>query len=372
MRRKSTPQTTISHERWLISYADFVTLLFAFFVVMYSVSQVNEGKYKALASTLGAAFDPTKKHDATSDTAHSRRDPSSYSTLSRAPSNSSLDSVIVSESGLPEPPAIPESLAMKTLPMKRLQKKLIDNLSQGIDQGRVMITGTDDWTDIVLDTELMFSSGRAHIELPAKQTFTQVAQILAAYDNAIAVAGHTDNVPINNKEYSNNWSLSAARAVSVVRFFEKEGIASQRLSAIGYGEQRPMVKNTTDENRRKNRRVVLRVSNQSTFAMIQSDEGVVLTSALSPDKKPSQPQQFDVINGDNLSQNKENADIDRERRDLKAPFNNIITPVILNDGGLLFSSDPDLPRFNYNGAKQKDVLIQKPVRSSPLDATPAP
>ena len=295
MRRRANLEPNINHERWLVSYADFVTLLFAFFVVMYSISQVSEKKYRELSDTLDAAFTPS----------------------------SQLPGQIPKETVIPPFPSLVD--------MIDLRENIMNSLSSVISQGHLTITGNESWTEITLDDALIFDSGKAEISDKAKQIFLELANTLSSYNNAIAIAGHTDNLPIHNLHFSNNWALSSARAVSVVRLLSSQGIKPQRLSAIGYGEFHPIASNETLIGRNKNRRVVLRVSNTApqvvdrttNVATMDSDVGDTLSSdTVDKSLRPSHEQQ------ESLHQN------------------NVVAPVILEDGSLLFTSDPDLPRVN--------------------------
>lgn len=295
VKRRTNLDPSISHERWLVSYADFVTLLFAFFVVMYSISQVSEQRYRELAETFDAAF---------------------------MSSSSLVESSISGDIAMLPPPALAN--------MTSLREDIIDSLSHIISLDYITITGNESWTEIAVDAELIFDSGKAEISSEAKRVFLELADTLSSYDNAIAVAGHTDNLPINNVRFSNNWALSSARAVSVVRLLSSQGVQPQRLSAIGYGEFHPVAPNNTAIGRNKNRRVVLRVNNvapeviHSTANLLGVNEtdSILSSDTMNESELPSYEQQEDM--------HKKNA----------------VAPVTLKDGSLLFTSDPNLLRIN--------------------------
>lgn len=292
MRRRTYLEPRINHERWLVSYADFVTLLFAFFVVMYSISQVSEQKYRELSETLNAAFMPS----------------------------SSLP-----ESSIPNETTISSSPVLAN--MTSLREDIMDSLSQVISLDHITIAGNENWTEVALDAELIFESGKAEVSNEAKRVFLELADTLSSYSNAIVVAGHTDNLPINNSDFSNNWSLSSARAVSVVRLLSSQGIQPQRLSAMGYGEFHPVASNDTAIGRGKNRRVVLRVNN---VAPETTDVDFDITDSKIGEVLP--------FNSGDMASNGDEQEGSHQKEG--------VAPVILEDGSLLFTSDPDLPRMS--------------------------
>lgn len=239
MRRRSRHESE-NQDRWLVSYADFITLLFAFFVVMYSISSVNEGKYKVLSDTLGGAFnqpqrviDPIQFGDTM---------PLSLSPIDGQGEHDGTGSETERD-----------SLADITEAMQAAFGDLIR-------AGEVEIRGNELWIEIELSSGLLFPSGDA---LPLDEAFhltEKLGGILAPYHNPIHVEGFTDNVPISSRLYPTNWELSAARAATVVRMLANGGVDPERMAAVGYGEFRPVADNTTEAGRRANRRVVLLVS----------------------------------------------------------------------------------------------------------------
>lgn len=296
MRRRTNLEPSINHERWLVSYADFVTLLFAFFVVMYSISQVSEQKYRELSETFNEAF-------------------MSSSSLAEKNLTSNKATVL-------SPPAL--------VNMTSLREDILDSLSHIISRGHITLTGDESWTEIAVDAELIFDLGKAQINDEAKGIFLELADTLSSYDNAIAVAGHTDNLPINNTRFSNNWALSSARAVSVVHLLSSHGVKSQRLSAIGYGEFHPIASNNTAIGRSKNRRVVLRVNN-------------VVPKVVDPTAYSMESHEVDNMLFSNMM---DDGGVFNYEQQEDIHNKNAITPVMLEDGSLLFTSDPNLPRTN--------------------------
>ncbi|MCC6544079.1 MAG: OmpA family protein [Nitrospirae bacterium] len=214
-----------NHERWLVSYADFITLLFAFFVVMYSTSSIQEGKYRAVSESAQAAFNPsslTAKH------------------IEVGPKMSSGNI----NKGKVEYIATIKSV-MKEFEQSR--KLVIFQNSKGIV---IRITDT-----------ALFDSGNSEIKNEAVETIDNLAGVLTSIRKDIQIEGHTDNIPINSPKYPSNWELSSARATSIVRRFVNMGLEPSRLTAIGYGEYRPIADNDTAEGRSKNRRVDILVLN---------------------------------------------------------------------------------------------------------------
>ena len=268
MARKKKHEEHENHERWLVSYADFITLLFAFFVVMYSVSAVNEGKYRVLSDSLAAAFrSPAKSLD-----------PVQMGNPMRAPP-------VPHQDQNPMAPARPGNIPPVQMPMPMLKPpvdqraaaaaaqarveaeraKVVTQIAEEmekalaalIDQNLVNVRRNKFWMEVEIKTSLLFPSGSAQIASSATATLSKVAVILNRYPNPIHVEGFTDNKPIRTLAFPSNWELSAARAASVVRLFSSSGIKPERMVAIGYGEHQPVADNATPEGRNTNRRVVL-------------------------------------------------------------------------------------------------------------------
>jgi len=253
MARRKKVEEHINHERWLVSYADFITLLFAFFVVMYSISSVNEGKYRVLSDTLEATFTDTKRS----------MDPIQFGEVSRGQGNKTPDNLSANtpESAIQlaqievfTPPPVSEE-TIQTI--NEISKKLNTALIDLIENEDVIIKQGEDWLELEMKSNVLFYSGEARLEKLAIPIIGKVADILRSSSNLIQVEGFTDNNPINTSRFPSNWELSAARAASVVHLLDRYGLKPARLSAIGFGEFRPIADNSTNEGRKKNRRVVL-------------------------------------------------------------------------------------------------------------------
>lgn len=235
MARRRRQEEPPNHERWLISYADFITLLFAFFVVMYAISSVNEGKYKVLSEAMEGIFAQPEK--------------------SMKPIPVGQEPVRGTEAG-----AGGQEGEIEKEPLVRIADEVRDQFSSLLGDGQLQVRANEMWLELELSSSLLFPVADA---VPRQEGFDiveKIAKILAPYDNPIQVEGFTDNLPIRTALYPTNWELSAARAASIVRMMVMDGVAPERLAAVGYGEYQPVASNETAEGRAKNRRVVLIIS----------------------------------------------------------------------------------------------------------------
>lgn len=248
MARKKKPEEHENHERWLVSYADFITLLFAFFVVMYSISSVNEGKYRVLSDSISSAFDPSE-----AGLPIKMNSPLKPPIISRAMTSSdtspSMQGQNLSAYGGVE--ASKEDKAN----LRKISARIKKGLSPLIDDKMVKVKSNDLWIEIEIKSKILFGSGRATLQSKAQPVLRDVARVLGDFDNQIQVEGFTDNVPIDTEDFQSNWELSAARAANVVHLFSRAGVKPTRLSAVGYGEFKPVASNNTAAGRQKNRRV---------------------------------------------------------------------------------------------------------------------
>ncbi len=269
MARKEKHEEHVNHERWLISYADFITLLFAFFVVMYSVSSVNEGKYRVVSSSLIAAFGAPVKSLA----------PIQMGELARAPKNVAPKQTISAvESSKPIPkPSLEELLGMPDVMkgegekggdgddtgMQAAAEQIAEALKNLIRDELVEVRRNGDRLEIEIKSSVLFSSGSGEVAEESLPIIEVIAKILDTLPNLIHVEGFTDDIPISTITYPSNWELSAARAARVVRHLVEDGLEPQRLVPMGFGQYRPVATNKTAEGRARNRRVVLVVMSKS-------------------------------------------------------------------------------------------------------------
>lgn len=250
MARRKRQQEHENHERWLVSYADFITLLFAFFVVMYSISSVNEGKYRVLSDTLTEAFvTPAQSMKPIQIGEQVRTQlPVAGEYAGSEPVQGKIEA---------EPDAAADLSPMAAASLSELVASLEGALSPFIDKDLVKVTRSEQGIEVEMKSSMLFDSGSARLSRDAFKALGDVAKILKGLPNAVLVEGHTDNLPINTETFPSNWELSAARAASVVHLFARRGVDSSRMAAIGYGEFRPIADNDQEEGRKQNRRVAL-------------------------------------------------------------------------------------------------------------------
>src|SRR3954454_17415352 len=207
-RRRSREPEHENNERWMVSYADFITLLFAFFVVMYAISTLNEGKYRVLSDALLVAFrhDPVVTAQAAGLAPINRTNPPARDVrpVIRAPD-----------------------------PLRKAQEKrllhLADQITEAlkplVQSGQVRLTQLPRGLAVEINASVLFAAGQAILQPDSVAGLQAVAQVIATSDNAVQVEGHTDNLPIASAQFPSNWELSAARASSVVRLFTASGVA---------------------------------------------------------------------------------------------------------------------------------------------------
>lgn len=237
--KKSNSEDHENTERWLVSYADFITLLFAFFVVMYSISSVSESKYRVLSDTMTEAFKTPPKSSKPiqiGEPAHERH------TAGQQPISPVIHQEVTPEQRFEDQ-------------MKTISEKVQQVMSPLLDDGMIKVKQDRLWVEVEINTRMLFPSGSAELEPGAIPALSKLAATLKDLPNHIDVEGHTDNVPISNLVFPSNWELSAARSASVVHLFTSAGLDPGRLSAIGYGEFRPLASNDELEGRLRNRRV---------------------------------------------------------------------------------------------------------------------
>jgi chemotaxis protein MotB len=224
-----------NHERWLVSYADFMTLLFAFFVVMYAASQVDNGKIGKLAYAIQLAFKDLGIFSAAS------------SKTPRVTSAGPQDS-------LPSVKGLPDFASMSNL--AKLQKQISDTLADQIKKGEVGVKVGREGLVVSLREVGFFDSGSADVKLKSEPSLERVAKVLEAGPYNLRIEGHTDTVPIHHGRYDSNWELSTARATELIKLFiTSYGFPPERLSAAGFAEFHPVASNDTVEGRALNRRV---------------------------------------------------------------------------------------------------------------------
>lgn len=292
MARKKKHEEHENHERWLVSYADFITLLFAFFVVMYSVSSVNEGKYRVLSDSLVAAFrSPAKSLQ-----------PIQVGSPARAPHREAISvrqmPAVVALPSLPGPRdtsngagSMPgASLSDTSLnagkgrnagaalgDLQGIADQIHQAMASLIKEGLIRVRQSSDWVEVEINAEILFSSGSAQLEIGAREILAKLAEVIRPFPHPIHVEGFTDDIPISSTIYPSNWELSAGRAASVVHLFSDMNVAPARMVAVGYGEFRPVEDNATAAGRSRNRRVLVVV--RSASAAVDAEATAVRSKA---------------------------------------------------------------------------------------------
>lgn len=253
----------LNHEAWAIPYGDLLTLLLAFFVVMYAISSLNEGKYRVVADSLSAAFGGPPRsikpvqvgqvqlrggdfdHPSVIDTG-----------ARRGPAQPSRVEVPMPLSRREQQPS-PDSARASQAQLNALGDDIEKALSGLVRSGLVRLRRGENFLAVEIQSDLLFASGVATPSAAALSTVRQLAPVLRDVPNAVRVEGYTDNQPIRTPEFRSNWDLSSARATNVVYELIDAGIAPARLAAMGYGEYQPIADNATVGGRSANRRVEL-------------------------------------------------------------------------------------------------------------------
>lgn len=270
-RRRHQHEEHVNHEAWAIPYGDLVTLLLAFFVVMYAISSVNEGKYRVLSDSLFAAF---------------RGSPRTLQPVQvgekAVGSGADIQMTIVQQAMLegqprsmlePSPINVNDSRSSirrtstydsetqqseaAVLQLEAVAQEVEQAMAGLVQQQLIAVRRHRLWVEVEIRTDILFPSGVATLSPDAGNVLRQLAETLKPFPNPIRVEGHTDNRPISTSAFPSNWELSSARAASVVHLFTRTGLAPARLAVIGLGEYRPAQSNTTPEGRNANRRVLL-------------------------------------------------------------------------------------------------------------------
>ena len=238
IRRQPFDDDDDNPDRWLVSYADFITLLFAFFVVMYAISSVNLSKYNALTNAMGSAF--------------TGNNPQSIQ-IKKLEVKPQPEKTIIKP--LPLSYLYQEKSKRERENMARMGVDISNKLSPLIQEGKVQVMQNNRGVRLDINDSVLFTAGSADISGAAITLLNEIGTILNTNQRLIQVEGHTDNTPIHNQLFFSNWELSAVRATTVVRLLNQAGITETRLSAIGYGDTQPLSSSDTEFGRAKNRRV---------------------------------------------------------------------------------------------------------------------
>ncbi len=248
----------VGADRWLVSYADFTTLLLAFFMALYTVSDINEARLASASTSLRAAF-------------HSE-EPGTWGPPSGGPD---------------EPPKIETLPAPRTEAMAKVRERIEQELAGAITAGQLEIGADDRGLVLSLPESATFPVASADVTSAAQAVIDRVATTLEPLDVAVRIEGHTDDTPIRTARYASNWELSTARASAVVARFIEQRVDPRRLSAAGYGEFHPRASNDGADGRASNRRVdVVVVSARPEGG--QSNTGLARRSLNASEAEPRQ------------------------------------------------------------------------------------
>jgi chemotaxis protein MotB len=241
IRRQPFDDDDDSPDRWLISYADFITLLFAFFVVMYAISSVNVSKYRALTNSMGNAF---SKQLADTEPPVDQIENNPQTTIIKP---------------LPLDYLVKEKYKREREKMSQMGLDISNKLAPQIQDNKIQVLQNNKGIRIDINDSLLFSSGSAELATPAANIIQEIANTLKENNRQIQIEGHTDSTPIHNDSFFSNWELSAVRATTVVRMLTAAGITPTRLSALGYGATQPISSSDTEFGKAKNRRVSIMI-----------------------------------------------------------------------------------------------------------------
>lgn len=287
-RRRKRPVEEHEHQdRWMVSFADFITLLFAFFVVMYSISSVNKGKYETFSESLDQALFHNQK-DEKVDRAQKTIEPIQVGEVPTHVQPIELPNLVtVTE----EEHELSEEIMEEKRRLNEVSDEFQRALQPFVESQLVGIKQHDFWVELEMNSELLFASGKAELSSKAIPVLAKVAEVVRNVSNVINIEGYTDDVPISTGIYPSNWDLSSARATSVVKELIKNNIPPTRLSAVGYGEFHPVADNTTEEGRFKNRRVVLVLMSQAfaRYGMTDNERAKALKLAPQTENNAIQP-----------------------------------------------------------------------------------
>jgi chemotaxis protein MotB len=246
MRHRRRREEHVNHERWLVSYADFVTLLFALFVVLFASAYHDKKAIQSVSKAVKQGFQQL----------------AAFSSSDSAADNSRV--IGPSSTGEAQPSTVPANAGIDIV---ELQRKLKKALGKEIERQEIVLRMTPEGFVISLHELGFFPSGQAQLMPGAAEKIKRLAAVLMQYGLDMRVEGHTDNIPIHNAMFASNWDLSTARAMAVAMMLLNEsGVNPERLSIAGYGEYHPAASNDTPEGRKANRRVDIVVVSSAAAA----------------------------------------------------------------------------------------------------------
>ncbi|SBS24868.1 Motility protein B [Marinomonas aquimarina] len=250
-RSRNRGENVPHHDRWILSYADFITLLFAFFVALYSISLRDAGDERVLSETLNGVFDAVQK---------SIKPINVGEPVSGQPESERLLEVAPPEDADAENP--PGEVEGRSPLYEALNQSINSQFPTLQSQGDISITEDANWITLDMKAALVFDQGDFELTNEAVALMIVISNILRSYPAPIMVLGNTDDSPTNSTRIPSNWHLSSMRAASVADELVYRGINPKLLAPIGFSSENPQVRNTNDFARAQNRRVTLKISKQ--------------------------------------------------------------------------------------------------------------
>ncbi|PGK51368.1 flagellar motor protein MotB [Priestia megaterium] len=252
MARKKPHEEHENHERYLVTYSDLITLLLAFFIILYAMSSVDQDKFDAFSQSLSVAFN--------------------HGTTSPIEFDGTYNKNARKEATQEELKEIKD--AKENNQLKQVKEKIDKVISDKKLTQQIETKLDDEGLHIILTNEILFESGDAKVKPQMRSVLRNIALLIDSIPNEVSISGHTDNLPISTPLYPSNWELSAARAVSVLKETLKSdpNLKPNRLSAAGYGEHHPAASNNTEKGRQKNRRVEILIKREITS--VESEQEV--------------------------------------------------------------------------------------------------
>lgn len=306
MKRLRQRRHHVEHDnvhRWLVSYADYMTLLFALFVVLYAMAMVNEKPFETITESVGTVFQANDKKPKNRGHGDDILNVNSSKTNKRLFGDALLD-----EAG-PELLEGEHSLtnisdAQVGTNLTNLEEELHVALYELIESGFAQLQVDGDWLEIELNSGLLFPSGSSSVTNSATSILSAIFDVIGEASNFVRVRGYTDNQAINTEIFSSNWELSVFRATAILRVLEEQGITPARMAIEGYGQYYPTADNNTAEGRARNRKVVVAISkygleesNLLNTPNISVEDVAKVTETIEPDEKIDEIKVIRLPNG---------------------------------------------------------------------------
>ena len=257
-RSKKAEAEKENSERWLLTYADMITLLMLFFIVLYSMSQVDVAKYTQVSQALESAFSG-----------------GNWGIFESEP-NAGSRQLFTSGRGLLSTNDKYPLVKNKPPKKKKVYNQVITVLQPYIKADKVRVVSNESGIVISLSSDLFFDPGSAQIVQENTAVLDTVSSLLKKLDNNLRIEGHTDNQPLNitNPKYRSNWELSSQRSINILEYFEAKGVSSKNMSAVSFGSTRPIEDNAIPEGRAYNRRVDVVIVDEPGLPIPMNDDSV--------------------------------------------------------------------------------------------------